>query len=152
MAKRPAPKKGKPRAAKKAASKPKAKKAEKKPKKPARKSQPTLPGMSHVRYNDLDDICEALAASMKKSNRIAEDIAGYKQAGLDGLKKHDITTYKYAGVAIVRVPGDEKLSARLIKEQGEGGDVGAGVGPASEGGGDGEGAGDDGGDESGDLN
>ena len=85
-----------------------------------------LPGAEHVRIPELDAACEQIGearATMNASRQVEQEALG---AALRVLKQHAKQTkgvYKFAGVELVLVHGDDKVRARLIKEQGEGADL-----------------------------
>jgi hypothetical protein len=129
-AKKPAPKPAKKTAPKKAAGKARATKPaaratkDVKPKAPKPPRNPSLPGMEHVRYRELDAYCESIGAARDKKNAAIMDEKGYTQGALQAMVKRDCHTYKHAGVELILVPGDAKLRVRLLKDdEGEGADV-----------------------------
>src|SRR3990167_3609318 len=88
-----------------------------------RPKTPILPGMEDaVQDRELDSICSAIADNMHAINEAADTMKGLKGNGLSALRKKNRTVYKAHGVEIVRVPGDERLLARLVKS--DGGDTG----------------------------
>jgi hypothetical protein len=96
-------------------------------KKPPKPKQDALPGMEHVRYRDLDAFCEGIAGARKKKNNAIADEQGYIQGAMKAILKHQeqgelkAGVYKYSGVELVLVHGDDKLRVRLIKDsEGEG--------------------------------
>ena len=113
MTKKKAPKK---KPAPKKAAKP-AKKAAPTPK--ARRSRPqsqTLPGFEQVRHSRLDRLCEGIAEVRTEMNE-QRTIEGEKcRAALVYMHDAKVTTYRFAGVELVRVPGEEKLRVRTTKE------------------------------------
>lgn len=77
---------------------------------------PPLPGMEGiVADRELDALCSAIADNLHLVNEAAETLKGLKSNGLSALKRKNRTVYKGHGVEIVRVPGDEKLRARLVR-------------------------------------
>lgn len=83
--------------------------------------------MEHVRYTDLDAICEGIGDARRAKNAAVLDEQGYMQDAIPAMQAHDVTVYKYAGVELILVPGDTKVRARLIKnDEGEGADIPAG--------------------------
>lgn len=81
-----------------------------------------LPEMDDPRFKDLDDHAQAIAADMETINAATERLKSRRIAALASMHVRDVTTYKAYGVELVRVPGDEKLRARLIDND-EGGDA-----------------------------
>lgn len=128
-----APKKKAPRAAKKSVAKKSAPSksrsaAKGKAAKPARQARKprnqSLPGMEHVRYRDLDALCEGIGDARAAKNRAVTDEAGYVQDAIGAMQKHDITGYKHAGIGLVLTGGAVKLSVRVLKEgEAEGADI-----------------------------
>ena len=96
-----APKKSTPKAAKKRTASP--------------RSQ-TLPGMEQVRHVKLDRLCEGISECRAEMNE-QRTLEGEKcRSALVYMHDNTITTYRYAGVELVRVPGEEKLRVRTTKE------------------------------------
>lgn len=132
MAKKAAPKKGKPKAPKAVKAKGKnktiklvngsgRKTAARKP--PAPRNAP-LPGMEHVRYRELDAFCEGIADAREKKNEAIGDEKGYISGALAAMQKRGCIVYKHDGIELLFVPGDAKLRVRQTKDsEGEGADV-----------------------------
>lgn len=96
-------------------------------KKPPKPKQNALPGMEHVRYRELDAFCEGIAGARKKKNSATQDEQGYMQGAMKAILKRQeqgelkAGVYKYGGIELVLVHGDDKLRVRLIKDnEGEG--------------------------------
>lgn len=108
--------------------------------KPGPRSQP-LPGMEQIVNQRLNNLCEAIAERREREAGDRQDDAGDKQAALNEMMRTGTQTYHHAGVLLVRVPGQEKLSVRKTKE-----DASAESGPLADEGGDetGQGEGDSG--------
>ena len=109
------------KAPKKKAAPKKAVKAVKKaaPTSKARRSRPQsqpLPGFEQVLHSRLDRLCEGIAEVRTEMNE-QRTIEGEKcRAALIYMHDHKVTTYRFAGVELVRVPGEEKLRVRTTKE------------------------------------
>lgn len=84
---------------------------------------PPLPGLEHVRYEDLDAICEGVGDARKAKNTAIQAEQEYIADAVQAMRGHNLTVYKYAGVELLLVEGDAKVRARLIKDsEGEGAD------------------------------
>lgn len=126
--KQPAPKKGKAAGKGKARLVTKGKAGKPVARKPAAR-QPrnrSLPGMEHVRHTELDAICEGIGESLDTINTATTEKKGQLQSALTALRNRGIFVYKHAQVQVMRTPGDEKINAKRIKEEGDGGDLGDG--------------------------
>lgn len=73
--------------------------------------------MEQVRYRDLDASCNSIAETREEINLLRADEAGYEQTALTQMRKHNLTTYRHAGVELARVPGEEKLRVRTTRER-----------------------------------
>lgn len=114
MSKKKAPKKAAPKKAK-PATKPKAKAA--KTTKSTRPRAQTLPGMEQVRHTKLDRLCEGISECREVMND-QRGIEGEKcRSALVYMHDNNVTTYRYAGIELARVPGEEKLRVRSSKEK-----------------------------------
>lgn len=104
---------------KREARKGKAAKPAARPKKPVnvRRNSPhqTLPGMEDARIRPLDDIAAAIADCREQKNALATEEKGLQATALRLLKEHRKHSWKHAGVELIRVPGDEHLSIRLVR-------------------------------------
>ena len=76
-----------------------------------------LPGMEDVRYRDLDNTCNTIAETREEMNALRQAEIGYEQKALAQMRNHNITSYRHAGVELVRVPGEEKLRVRTARER-----------------------------------
>jgi hypothetical protein len=113
MRKKPSKKKAPP---KKSAPKIKAKVKTAKKKVVARLKAQALPGMEQVRHVKLDRLCEGISECRAEMNE-QRSIEGEKcRAALVYMHDNKVTTYRFAGVELVRVPGEEKLRVRTTKE------------------------------------
>lgn len=84
--------------------------------KPQRPKTPPLPGMEHMAADrELDQICSGIADELHAINESSETLKGLKANGLQALKKKGRAVYVGHGVRIMRVAGDEKLAAKLVK-------------------------------------
>lgn len=101
-AKKPAAKKAPARAAKKAAKKTA-------PKKPRGGQLELIKG---VRYTDLDALCRQIGDNRDEVNELKETGDGLESRALRAMRVHSVTGYKYAGVLLTIVPGDEKLNVK----------------------------------------
>jgi len=85
----------------------------------AKKAAPSaqaLPTLEHVRHATLDRLCEAIGEDRDIINaRRASEQENCREA-LDEMHHHGVTSYHFAGVELVRVPGQEKLRVRTSKE------------------------------------
>ena len=75
----------------------------------------TLPGMEQYRSQKLDNACERIADARATMATLRADEAGDERIALDLMRGVNITSYRYAGVELVRVPGEEKLRVRTSK-------------------------------------
>lgn len=87
-----------------------------KPKRQTPRSQ-TLPGMEQVRHTKLDRLCEGISECREEMNEQRGIEAEKCRGALVYMHDNSITTYRYAGVELVRVPGEEKLRVRTSKEK-----------------------------------
>lgn len=131
-AKKTAPKKTAPKKApaKKAAKPARASKSSARATKPTRATKPLrnppLPGLEHVRYRQLDELCEEIGDCLDRINSATTDKKAALQSTKAPMIKHGITIYKHAGVQITCTPGDYSVSCKRIKDgEGEGADIGA---------------------------
>jgi hypothetical protein len=108
--KKPAPRQSKRDAEKLLRSGPVRRRAEK------ARDQP-LPGMEEVRYRDLDNTCNSIAETREEINTLRADETAFEQTALRQMRTHGITSYRHAGVELVRVPGEEKLRVRTARER-----------------------------------
>ena len=83
--------------------------------KAAPKHQP-LPGMEGVRHTKLDRLCEGIAENREQTNQLRGEEADMLRQALDVMRDAKVHTYRFAGVELARVPGEEKLRVRTSKE------------------------------------
>lgn len=72
--------------------------------------------MEQVRIGRLDNLCEAIAETRAHQNELRQTEAGNEQAALRVMQQYKASSYRHAGVELVRVPGDEKLRVRTQRE------------------------------------
>ncbi len=77
---------------------------------------PPLPGMEDLRIKVLDDVCRSIAEVREAKNALRATEGDHLIAALKAMRKHEKTTWRHAGVELVRVPGEEKLRVRTSKE------------------------------------
>jgi len=73
--------------------------------------------MEEVRLRKLDHICTSIAETRGAMNELRETEAGLEQTALSVMRSNDRTSYRHAGVELVRVPGEEKLRVRTARER-----------------------------------
>lgn len=85
-----------------------------------RKPQPRprpLPGMENARISPLDNICQSIAETREQMNSLRQEETGLETTALKLMRKHQKTSWRHAGVELVRVPGEEKLRVRTARER-----------------------------------
>lgn len=85
------------------------------PKKRGLRSIP-LPGLEQVRSQKLDNICESIADTREQMNTLRTEEKDEKRGALTTMRERNLTTYRHAGVELVRVPGEERLRVRTSKQ------------------------------------
>ncbi|HLX21654.1 MAG TPA: hypothetical protein VKR23_16025 [Gaiellaceae bacterium] len=76
-----------------------------------------LPGMENARIRGLDDICTSIAETREQMNGLRAEETGLESNALKLMRKHQKTSWRHAGVELVRVPGEEKLRVRTARER-----------------------------------
>jgi hypothetical protein len=71
--------------------------------------------MEEVRIRPLDNICKSIAETRGTINELRGEEAGLEQTALKLMREHRKTSWRHAGVELVRVPGEEKLRVRTSK-------------------------------------
>lgn len=82
------------------------------------KSQ-ALPSMEQVRHTKIDNAAEHIAEYRADMNECRTQEQTWISTALREMQAAGVMTYKHAGVELVRVPGDEKLRVRSLKDGGE---------------------------------
>src|SRR4051812_6787161 len=96
--------------ASKPASRGRATKTQQKAAAPAKKTgarSQTLPGMSKVRNQRLDNLCEAIAEDRRTMASARNDEQGSIQAALREMKGRKFSSYRHAGVELAFVAGQD---------------------------------------------
>lgn len=75
-----------------------------------------LPGLEQVRSQKLDNICESIADTREQMNTLRTEEKDEKRGALTTMREQNLTTYRHAGVELVRVPGEERLRVRTSKQ------------------------------------
>ncbi len=76
-----------------------------------------LPGMEGVRHSALDRLCEGISEVRAIINANEAIDAEKCREAQDFMRENKIKTYRFAGVELARVPGEEKLRVRTSKEK-----------------------------------
>ncbi|CAB4187273.1 hypothetical protein UFOVP1601_16 [uncultured Caudovirales phage] len=92
------------------AKKAKAEKTEKTP-----KSKP-LPGMEEAIHTRLNTLCEQISETRAQVNQLRGEDNDLCRHALAYMHDNKVRTYRFAGVELARVPGEEKLRVRTSKE------------------------------------
>lgn len=92
--------------AKKAAKKTPAKKTRTQPRSVA------LPTMEEVRYKALDHLCESLGEIRDRMNQLRGEEGDLKRQALTAMRRHQLTAYRWAGIEMARIEGEEVLRVR----------------------------------------
>jgi hypothetical protein len=79
--------------------------------------QVPLGGMEDVRIRALDECAASIAEIRESMNELRTQEGDYLKNALKLMRKHDRTTWRAAGVELVRVAGEEKLRVRTSKEK-----------------------------------
>jgi len=86
--------------------------------KPARARAPRQQALiSEARIKPLDDVAATIGDLRDQMNVLRQDEGEQMNLALKLMRKHERTTWKHAGVELVRVPGEEKLRVRTSKEK-----------------------------------
>lgn len=86
------------------------------PKRPTTRPLPGMEGLAAV--PSLDGICSSLADIRFQLNDLRGQEKGQLVNALRELRKVNRTMYKSHGIELVRVPGEEKVRARLVAGEG----------------------------------
>lgn len=78
------------------------------------RTQP-LPGMEDARIKSLDDICASISETREELNKLRGEEGDLEKKALGLMRTHDQSSWRHAGVELVRVPGEEKLRVRTSK-------------------------------------
>lgn len=73
--------------------------------------------MERQRIVALDNCAEAIAEIRAEKNELIQREGEQENIGLKLMRKHDKTSWRHAGVELVRVPGEEKLRVRTSKNK-----------------------------------
>jgi hypothetical protein len=76
-----------------------------------------LPGMQQVRDQKLDELCEAVGENLTSINQASAAKQDNLLAALKRLQARGLPGYLHAGVRLTRVPGSDKVSVRLVKQE-----------------------------------
>ncbi len=76
----------------------------------------TLPGLEQVRNTALDRICASIGDTRETINKCRSDEKDDQRMALREMHDKGVTSYRHAGVELVRIPGEEKLRVRTSKE------------------------------------
>lgn len=87
---------------------------------PTRPRQVPLSGMEDVRIRGLDDCATSISEIREEMNKLRGQETDQLTIALKLMRKHERTTWRAAGVELVRVPGEEKLRVRTSKEKATG--------------------------------
>lgn len=120
------PKKKAPRAVKKSAPKKTATRGGRasKPGTARKPRNQSLPGMEHVRYADLDAICESIADARHDKNRATTEENEAIADAIPAMQQHGVMGYKHAGIGLTLTPGRAKLAVKVLKDkEAEGADL-----------------------------
>ncbi len=74
-----------------------------------------LPGVDR-RLSSLDDICTSIAETRAAMNQLRAEETDYEKTALKLMQRAERTAYRWAGVELVRIPGEEKLRVRTARE------------------------------------
>lgn len=73
--------------------------------------------MEEARHTALDRFCERIGEIRDELNTLRGDEGDQSRSALSYMRAAGVTSYRHAGVELVRVPGEEKLRVRTSKEQ-----------------------------------
>jgi hypothetical protein len=76
-----------------------------------------LPGMEDVRIRGLDDVCASISENRGAMNELRATDGDLLNKALKLMRMHERTSWRHAGVELLRVPGEEKIRVRTSKEQ-----------------------------------
>lgn len=79
------------------------------------KSKP-LPGMEQVIHTRLNELCEHISETRGQVNQLRGEDNDLCRHALAYMHDHKVRTYRFAGVELARVPGEEKLRVRTSSE------------------------------------
>lgn len=79
------------------------------------KSKP-LPGMEGVVHARLNELCEHISETRAQVNQLRGEDNDLCRNALTYMHDNKVRTYRFAGVELARVPGEEKLRVRTSKE------------------------------------
>lgn len=85
---------------------------------PTRRTRPKdthLPGMEPDDNDPLHKVCRNIAETRRDINDLKADEAGFEQTALQLMRRKNLTTKQYAGVTLVRVPGEERLQVKTTR-------------------------------------
>lgn len=87
---------------------------------PTRVKDRPLPGLEDVRTYSaaLLRIMDSMADHMERVNSDQQTLKGLRQNALEQMKRDNKTVAKAHGIELVRVPGEEKVRARLVAGEG----------------------------------
>jgi len=86
--------------------------------KPGRPRAPRQQALiTEARIKPLDDVAATIGDLRDQMNALRTDEGEQLNIALKLMRKHERTTWKHAGVELVRVPGEEKLRVRTSKEK-----------------------------------
>ena len=79
----------------------------------AQKQPALIPGL---RIKALDKLCEQISDTRAAMNRLRGEETDLERHAHKEMQEHGQMTWSAAGVELARVPGDEKLRVRTIRE------------------------------------
>lgn len=88
----------------------------KKPKTEKAPKAKALPGMESAIHVKLNEICEHISETRAQVNQLRGEDNDLCRHALAYMHENKLRTYRFAGVELARVPGEEKLRVRTSKE------------------------------------
>lgn len=86
--------------------------------KKATKAETQVPLIKGLRIRSLDNVCGHISDNRAAIARLQGEEADLERQAHDLLKKHDKQSWQHAGVILVRVPGEEKLTVKTVRSRG----------------------------------
>jgi hypothetical protein len=71
--------------------------------------------MERVRNVRLDNLCESIAEERRAINDATVEVKGLSITALREMREKRLTSHRHAGVELIRIPGEERLSIRTSK-------------------------------------
>jgi hypothetical protein len=86
---------------------------------PGKKKHPRsrpLPGLENVRIDELDECATSISEIREQMNELRAQETDQLKIALGVMRANKKTSWRHAGVELVRVPGEEKLRVRTSKQ------------------------------------